>query len=178
MALNPIETAVAPLKADAIARAEQEVATLVANVTRALEAANWDRAVAAPYPNARQSRASYQQAMTKVRLFASLTRSLAISRMMHEPDYCRIVPELVEHFTEQARRDAAFQYEAFVAKLVKKIGDVADASLHGNHVWSYSILTVTLADDSRQTWKTQQIVNVSKLGKLFNQWPTRKLKGN
>jgi hypothetical protein len=26
-----------------------------------------------------------------------------------------------------------------------------------------------------ERWKTQQIVNVSRLGKLFNQWPTRQL---
>lgn len=84
--------------------------------------------------------------------------------------------ELVEKFIQAAKADAAAQYEAFVAKLQQKIGEVKNATLKGNHVWSYSILTVEKPDGTVEHWKTQMIINVSKLGKMFNQFPTRKVK--
>ena len=34
----------------------------------------------------------------------------------------------------------------------------------------------THADGTTHQWRTEMIINVSKLGALFNQWPTRKLK--
>ena len=43
-------------------------------------------------------------------------------------------------------------------------------------MWSYSFLYVTTPSNGDQCWKTQQIINQSKLGKLFNQFPTRKIK--
>lgn len=61
-----------------------------------------------------------------------------------------------------------------MAKLIGKIGPVTSATIKGNHVWGHSVLTITNPDAVVEHWKTRQIVNVSKLGKLFNQWPTRK----
>jgi hypothetical protein len=55
--------------------------------------------------------------------------------------------------------------------------DHADASITGTHIWGHSVLTVTLPNGTVERWKTQQIVNQSKLGLLFNQWPSRKMKG-
>jgi hypothetical protein len=34
---------------------------------------------------------------------------------------------------------------------------------------------VTTQEGEDQVWRTQMIVNVSVLGKLFNQWPTRQV---
>jgi hypothetical protein len=82
----------------------------------------------------------------------------------------------VRRFIKQRMEWAAADYDAFVIKLVKKIGEVKKAELHGNHVWGYSTLIVTIPDGEVQAWKTQQIVNHSKLGKPFNQWPTRRMK--
>ena len=44
-------------------------------------------------------------------------------------------------------------------------------------MWGYSVLTVTKEDGSVERWKTQQIMNISVLGLLFAQWPSRKMKG-
>jgi hypothetical protein len=92
------------------------------------------------------------------------------------PEFADMSAEKGEKFVQEARENAAFQYEAYVAKLNKKIGPAKSASLTGNHVWGYSFLTVVTESGETQIWKTQMIVNVSKLGKLFNQFPTRKVK--
>ena len=78
-------------------------------------------------------------------------------------------------FVDDTMRDAAAQYDAFIAKLIRKIGDFDSATLTGSHVWGYSILTVTKGA-ATERWGTRQIVNQSVLGKLFNQWPSRKIK--
>ena len=82
----------------------------------------------------------------------------------------------IDRFVAARKEQAAAEYDAFIAKLVKKIGPVVTAELDGNHVWSHSILTVVLKSGEQQRWKTQQITNISKYGKHFNQWPSRKMK--
>jgi hypothetical protein len=177
---NPIVKAVEPLKADAIKRAEEEANKIIQRVTDLLHQAGNDIQIAAPYPKSVGPNAlwgeHYHMALSKYKLFKSLTKSRKGSRSPNEPDFADIDQNLVQRFIKQSKEDAAFQYKQFIHKLVRKIGKVKDAVLEGNHVWGYSILTVTLPDDTKQKWKTQQIVNVSKLGKLFNQWPTRKVK--
>jgi hypothetical protein len=174
---NPIEVAVAPLKNDAIERAEKEAKDIVEKVRSSLEAVGNDLELAAPYPKSwGADRNTYIMQLSKYKLFCSLVKHRARSRSRNEPDFVDIDTTLVEKFVERTKQDAAFQYDAFVAKLQRKIGEVKDATLTGNHVWGHSILTVTLPDDSKQRWKTHMIVNRSKLGTLFNQWPSRKVK--
>ncbi|MNE44768.1 hypothetical protein D3C80_1390130 [compost metagenome] len=98
------------------------------------------------------------------------------SRSMRDPDPARMSPNGCALFVKQAQENASAQYDAFIAKLEAKIGEVTAAILSGEHVWGHSILTVTKADGTTEKWKTQMIVNVSVLGNLFNQWPTRKVK--
>lgn len=90
-------------------------------------------------------------------------------------DYADIDSEKCKKFVEEARKNAAEQYDLFVEKLNQKIGVAITARLEGNHVWSYSFLYVTTPTGD-QCWKTQQIINQSKYGKLFNQFPSRKVK--
>lgn len=83
----------------------------------------------------------------------------------------------VAAYVEKARQAASDAHDAFVAKLTAKIGaPVLSASLKGSHVWDFSDLTVEI-EGGRQVWRTQMIVNCSVLGKLFNQWPSRQVKG-
>ena len=174
---NPIVKAVLPLKTDAMNRAEEEAKKIVEKVTLVLLQHNNDLKLAAPYPKSwGADRETYLMQMSKYKLYASLVKWRKSSRSPSEPNYVDVDPTRVQKFIEDSKEDAAFQYDQFIMKLVRKIGEVKDATLEGNHVWGYSILTVTLLDDTKQKWKTQQIVNVSKLGKLFNQWPTRKIK--
>ena len=87
----------------------------------------------------------------------------------------RVSSKKVAKFIVDAQNEAARQYDLFVAKLVLKIGKAESATLEGNHVWDHSTLTVVKAGNTER-WNTKQIWNVSKLGKDFPQWPTRKLK--
>lgn len=176
---NPIETAVAPIKAHAVERAEKDARAMVERIMAKLAECGWDAHLAAPFPSSRGSKADYVSGKAKYELF----RFLTAQDPAHRPDYRLNSPEMrvrddakVERFIEEAKEMAALQYDAFVAKLVAKIGDTTAATLNGSHVWGHSILTVTLPNGTVERWKTQQIVNVSKLHKLFNQWPTRKVK--
>ena len=175
---NPIAAAVAPIKDLAIARAEQDAAAFIVRLLANLEAANWDLDVVAPRPLNSDDRATYRAKSYKIGLYQSVT-NYDFDRPAHrvsDPHY-RVRDEAKEAlFVKNAKDLAAAQYDAFVVKLIGKIGAVETASLHGEHVWGHSILTVVKADASVERWKTQQIVNVSKLGTLFNQWPSRKVK--
>lgn len=177
--MNPIEAAVAPLKTDAIARAEQEARNLVAHQTRRLAECEGNIDTLAPYPNSRtDDRERYAEKKRRRLLIEALTTLQNYDSVKYDPRAPRIVAiddAKVEAFVEQAKRMAGEQYDAFVAKLTAKIGDVDDAALNGNHVWDSSVLSVRKGM-TLEHWKTQQIVNVSKLGTLFNQWPTRKVK--
>jgi hypothetical protein len=173
--MNLIEQAVSPLKADAIERATQEANKIIVSVTQQLAAAGNDLNIAAPFPNSMKcSREEYLTKISKYQLFSALCKGREATSRHGQPHLVDVNQERVARFIKSAQEDAAAQYEAFVAKLVRKIGDVQTATLVGNHVWAYSHLTVT-KNGVQETWKTQQIVNVSKLGKLFNQWPTRKI---
>ncbi len=173
---NLIEAAVAPVKAEAFARAQQDAVALIDRLTAKLEEAGWDLDVAAPYPNSRtDGRNTYLAKKARRSLFEAITRSAQSSRSMRDPCIVVPAPDREAHFVNNAIDLAGQQYDAFVAKLVGKIGEVDSASLAGSHVWGHSVLTVTKGE-TVERWKTQQIVNQSKLGTLFNQWPSRKVK--
>lgn len=171
---NPIEAAVAPLKADALTRAEKNAREMVAEYVAALAEMGGARY---PYPKSfGMGREQYARAMAKYNVMNALTTPLKSTHRLGEPVLCKIDPAKVERFVQQAQEAAGLAYDAFVAKLVAKVGEVESAELTGNHVWGYSVLKVVKVGGVVESWKTQQIVNVSKLGLLFNQWPTRKMK--
>ena len=175
--MSIIESAVMPLKSEAIERAEQEANRVIARVISEMESANWDLSVAAPRPNSRLSRNEYARLMSRHDLFRSLTTYTGDgTRRPNEPEYRARSIEAEQRFITAAKQDAAVQYDLFVAKLAEKAGEATGAVLNGSHIWGYSILTVTKANGAVERWKTQMIINVSKLGKLFNQFPTRKIK--
>lgn len=175
-AMTQIAECLAPFKAQAVERAEQKANKMIARMVVKLEACGWNLDVAAPRPGTDMSRAAYLQLMSTHNFYASITKSVVASRRMRDPRIVQLCDALVARFVECTKADAAAQYDGFVAKLQGKVGEHVDATLIGNHVWGYSILTVTLADGTKQRWKTQQIINVSSLGKLFNQWPSRKVR--
>jgi hypothetical protein len=167
---HPIALCLAPIKADAIARAEKEAIEFIDRVKVALEAAGYDLRVYAP--NSSNDIGMYRRRLTAERL----TEWTESTYRPNQPMIVRIVPEKVAKFVKDAKEDTAAQYDLFVMKMITKAGTVDTATIEGNHVWGYSILTVTKPGNVVERWKTQQIVNVSKLGLLFNQWPSRKIK--
>lgn len=176
--MSPIEAAVAPLKEEAVERAKQFAQRTINNVRANMDAAGWDLNVAAPRPHPRMSRRDYNMRMATHNLYRSLTEPTKPYLRAGDSNIRTSDPVAEIRFIDDAAKDAASQYDSFVNKLVQKIGAVKYASLTGSHVWGYSILTVTKDCPSLtvERWKTQQITNVSSLGKVFNQWPTRKVK--
>lgn len=178
--MNPIEAAVSPLKSDAIAAAEKFARVVISRVTGDLAQVDNDLQKLAPYPSSTWPRSRYMATRARrdlvLRLALRDEYRTATVRRPCDPFYVQVSPILAEDFVRDAARNAQEQYDAFVAKLCKKIGPVVEASLTGNHVWSHSTLRVIKADGSCEWWVTHGIVNVSKLGKIFNQWPTRKVK--
>lgn len=179
---NPIRQAVLPLKAAAQDRAEKEARAMVQRMAEQLEAAGWDLNEAAPRPSSlHESRNSYLAKQSKRLRYSAVTSSWMFAPSLKyktcgksEPVF--IDEDKVEIFVQKARQNAADQYDLFVAKIESKIGETSAARLDGDHVWGYSFLTVRAASGQAETWKTQMIVNCSKLGLLFNQFPTRKIK--
>lgn len=175
-----IEAAVMPLKAEAMDRAEKESREIIARLFAKLADANWKVNDVAPWPHTQQSRKDYMTQKGKRNFVDSITSEHPENTRFvryDQADYRR-APNLdrVESIVKGAREDAAAQYDSFVGKLSAKIGATVEATLTGSHVWGYSFLKVVKADGTGETWKTQMILNVSKLGKLFNQFPTRKVK--
>lgn len=171
---NPVETAVAPMKTEAMDRAAKDARERVAFVLKQIEEAGWDVNAIAPYPSSfNSSRNDYLEGKRKYSLYRSFVRHVEVSRRSSDPEIVVVAPDRIEAFVKACVEGAAASYDMFVAKLVREIGDCETATLTGSHVWGHSILTVTKADGSKENWKTQQIVNVSKLGLLFNQWPSR-----
>lgn len=176
---NPIEQAVLPLKSDAVQRAEQDAKQIIANVEKNLSENGWDINIVSPYPSTNISWEEFVLKNSRRKLYMYLTTkadSQQRGNSLHGAYIVKMNPATINMFIEESERMAEIEYDEFVFKLNNKIGEVVDAELSGNHVWGYSILTVTLPNGEVQRWKTQQIVNTSKLGKLFNQWPSRKIK--
>jgi len=177
--MNPIEAAVLPLKQAAIDRAEEAAYAHADKIGEEISKAGNDLQICTPYPNSIKTpgRIPYMIAYEKYRLYRKLTTLRpAPARHMDSPEYADIDPAKVDQWVKEAKEAAALSYDKFVAKLNKKIGPVREATLTGNHVWGYSHLTVVTEAGEKQIWRTQIIVNVSCLGKIFNQWPTRRVK--
>ena len=137
-------------------RAEEATRSLAERYQITLEAAGWDLEVAYPYPSSTHHSSADFHAMKARRNMAQRlskydTERNGVSRRPRTPNYRIWDPEGVEAL-------------------------VVEAILTGEHVWGHSILTVCHADGTTHQWRTEMIINVSKLGALFNQWPTRKLK--
>jgi hypothetical protein len=182
--MNPIEKAVRPLKVTAMERAEQEALAEIEKARAELEKHGWNINKAAPYPRQTGAGAlygvAYYAARSRYNLFHALTtqdpaKGYQVSNG-RDPLMVVIDDERAARYVAKRREWAGEDYDAFVAKLVAKVGEAKKAVLHGNHVWDTSTLIVTKPDGTTEAWSTKQIVNHSKLGKPFNQWPTRKLK--
>lgn len=173
VAREPVGLAIHPLKVDAVKRAHEMAKKIVDDVRNDLEAHDMDRDAAAPYPprSMHYNDPNRENMVSKHNLYSMLT-----TQIKYPSPIVEMVPDYINRFISNAESNAAAQYDSFICKLVAKVGEVTTATIEGNHVWGYSILSVVTKDGKKQNWKTQQIVNVSKLGNFFNQWPTRLMK--
>jgi len=65
-------------------------------------------------------------------------------------------------------------FDGYIYKLSHKIGKPVATATHTGSIWTNCVLVVTCQDGETQTWHTQCIFNTSVLGRVFNQWPTRR----
>ncbi len=74
-----------------------------------------------------------------------------------------------------AKESAEFSFLQFMHKMVLKTGanKIAKVSFSGK-IWNRCTVTIECVNGETIRLNTSIIVNVSKFGKLFNQWPTRK----
>ena len=174
---------VAPLRQDAVVRAKQRATEDVENIRKELEENDYDQLKVAPLGNGTESGRVYERLARRYHQVNRLVirdESKPRSIQPDAPHYVKICPTKVQKYIEQAGKDATLQYDAFVQKLSDKVtseGIVTNVELHGNHVWNHSYLVVDYVGGKQLNWKTQMIINTSKLGKVFSQFPTRRLKG-
>jgi hypothetical protein len=174
---NIIGNAVEPRRAEAIGYALERASDFVAAIRAQLEKAGWDLEVAAPYPHFTAGKKEYAVAKARRVTFNRLVTSVSERcRMRNDPDFVRMDDAKVSAFMTAVATEASAQFDAYIAKLSAKVGPVTSASLDAGHLWVFSHLTVTPVGGAPEVWRTQMIINVSSLGKLFNQWPTRKVK--
>lgn len=177
--MNPIELAVLPIKQQsidwAVAAADKEVNQLLSELA---DAGN-DARKYAPYPSS--GNRDYFLALHKYEMISRITKAADENNydncMPNKPLIVVANQKGIDGYKDAVARDAAAQYDAYVAKLNMKIGEVTAATLQNlGGVWYNSILTVTKTDGTQERWSTQCILNRSKHNKLFNQFPTRKMK--
>ena len=183
---NVIAIALEPLREDAVRVARQKAERMTGKIYAHLIMHQWDLNAAYPYPwggTRRLSQEDYTQAKAKRQMAESLTvkdESKRTSLRIGDPYFVVADDNRAKDFCDFNMLEASLQFDNFVAKLTRKISDLspvveAQITEHGD-LWQFSILTCTHKDGSTTKWKTKQIINVSKLGKLFNQWPTNQVK--
>ena len=136
----------------------------------------WDADKRYGYPRSTCGRSAYAEQKRRYEMANLYTVATAHSRSMRDPDLRTPRADNDVRIDAQAAKLAADAIEGFCHKLAGKI----DAAANGQPIesiayqggldpwgWSYVIVNGT------QRWQTRMIVNVSCLGKLFNQWPTR-----
>jgi hypothetical protein len=168
---NPIAAAVAPLRAASVAHAVERMTAYIEGFV----AANPVGTIFSerfPRPSGFVSRRAYMEQQAARRFAFSCLSVKADDHTMKSPE--RVVGRNetgIARLIEETAAAAAADFDAYVAKLSAKVGECDAASVVGA-LWEGSTLSVTKGATVEQ-WKTRQIINVSCLGKLFNQWPTR-----
>jgi len=170
---NPIYAAIAPQRA---ACADQAAARVGAQLRKiAAQLIGSDLKVSAPRGDSfRDSRNTYLAKNAFYNVAVQVTARNDSGWPKYEQPVTGVNEEGIARLVAVARDEATASFDAYVAKLTSKVG-ACDSATVGGSLWQYSILTVTKGE-TVERWHTQQILNVSCLGTVFNQWPTRLLK--
>ena len=174
--MNIIENLVAPLKKEAQKKAMDAMSIRIDQILSDLEDADWDINAYAPRPNYHDGDETYKKKSAKRSFVSKITKPTHNKYIVNGPDIVERNDEGIMRLLKEVEELAGIQYDQFVIKLVSKIGSIKSATMTGNHVWDYSLIVAEKEDGSIQKWKTQTIVNFSKNGLAFNQFPTRKVK--
>ncbi len=142
-----------------------------------LEKAQWDLNKVAPAPSSLLGRSEYKIAQDKRNLYMSITSGKSSTIPNRDLPYIRNPDSnKIASYINKTVESAESSYNEFIAKMVSKIGKpVIEADLKGN-IWTNATLTVKTDDGEIQKWSTQIIINFSKYQRMFNQFPTRRIK--
>ncbi len=99
---------------------------------------------------------------------------------MRDPNIRTPKPDNAEKIAEQAAKMAKDALAGFCEKLAGKIDATGIAAVTvkyfgGINPWGWTHVLVNGDLTPNQIWRTKMIVNISCLGKVFNQWPTRQV---
>ena len=181
--LAPLETALAPTEEILRKEYQRQLLAQRDHVLEELAADGWDANKRYDYPYGGMSRLQYAQQKARYNLCEKYTSAVKGCRSMREPNIRVPRKDNAARIAKQAAEMANAALEGYCIKLAWKIQAVAEethstvtaiAYRGGLDPWGWSFVDVT-TDKGKQCWKTQMIINVSCLGKLFNQWPTRLL---
>jgi hypothetical protein len=181
--IDVLNTVTADHRAAYVKRAEEVFMSSLVNMRQLLAAQGMDLNKVAPAPSNRLSRKEYMMRQAAhTHYLASFTAApdatpYGFSARLNGTEPWIVVekPGAEAKVREEARKAANFNFDSYLCKLAGKIEkQVATATLNGN-LWDGSTLCVTCTDGENQTWFTQCIMNQSVYGKLFNQWPTRRV---
>ena len=157
-------------------RAEDEARKFVKGRLEVLKKHNWDLNSLAPRPRSHMSREEYKQAENRRDIYSAFTRAVRSTSSLSGPEIREPDQTKINHYIDMNIKSAEEAYRNFMAKMIQKIGKpVIDANMTGN-IWTNALLTVTTDDGQQQVWKTQMILNFSKYQKMFNQFPSRRVK--
>ena len=184
-----IAKAFLPMKTEAMAYAKSESEKWNNELVSRLEKADWNLDTLAPkapkdatkeqIESADRRRAMYGRVSKRddQRLIsAGFTKPSKFNPGHHvllddAPSYVTYDAGSAERHVKADVEAAAEFFDTFVSKMDAKVGDHDSAEVEGKP-WIGATVTITKGA-LREVWHTQQIINRSVYGKLFNQWPTR-----
>lgn len=166
--MNPIVTAVEPLRVDAVKRANIEALTILNNVNTMLVNGGWDVDSLAPYPHGKIDRQEYDKTLGTYILSRKLLKlkDAPVSEMS----------QFISGFIKDAENNADHQYNIFVKELQTKIGEYSESEFKGNHVTSISTLKLNKPEDKTTYWKNEMVSGLSKNGKHACDFVIKKMK--
>lgn len=177
-----IATAIEPKRAAYVAAAVEAAEYRVSQIREKVEA---EGEKAYPRPSSNLSHRDYMPILNLHNFVWSLcTKQSAYSfkKDSTKPDFY-MDDAKVARYLDTVRVDANASFDAYAEKIASKVFaegvDYSSVKLlaSSRSLWNESTLEFTAVDGTVTYWKTQIILNCSVLGKLFNQWPTRKIKG-
>lgn len=175
-ALAPMEQALRQAYAERLIREYEQIILDIMND-------GWDRNKRYDYPGSSLSRNRYLEQVRRYELAKAYTEP--------KPDVIQrggwnspLIVQVKPGVPAKLHAKAAEMAKAALIGYAEKLGAKIDASgieevvyvkyVGGTNVWGWSHVVVNW---NEQFWRTKMIVNVSCLGKPFNQWPTRQVAG-
>jgi anion-transporting ArsA/GET3 family ATPase len=153
---------------DFVSKAEERALESYQRVLNRLEEHEMNIDSLAPQPHSRMSTGEYRAAQNYRAFINSL---VVIDNGPFVKKSLAKKTKYIETVKQQARED----YLAWISKMIEKIGKPVVSAVATGNPWQDSKLRVNTNDGEEQIWHTQMIINTSKYGKLFNQFPsTRK----